>query len=310
MIKKRQHYVSRYYLKAWTNQKEQINCLREQKNFKSNLMGVAQENLFYELQNLNNTEINFVESIINKSNNQKLRKLNMNWLESYTKIHDIEKMFEVFINKSDTIKEKINIFKKNFEEDCHGDIEKIGHKYLDLIRNKNIDFYYDKNSSGRLKFLHYLCVQYFRTNNIKQRVINDFKDEPIDMSRIYPVTANIFATNLSYNLHMDKTMNLFLLINNTNLEFITGDQPVLNTYGVYKDGELKDDEFELYYPISPKLAVLISDKNINDKVINISDENKINEYNKFIVHSSYEQIFATNEETLLLYKDEVKKEIQ
>ncbi|MCT7643862.1 DUF4238 domain-containing protein [Aliarcobacter butzleri] len=310
MIKKRQHYVSRYYLKAWTNQKEQINCLREQKNFKSNLMGVAQENLFYELQNLNDIEIKFIKSIINLSPFEKLRKFNINWLENYTIIHNIEKKYKVFINKNNTLKEEINIFKKNFEEDCHSNIEKIGYKYLDFVRNKNIDFYYDKNSSDRLKFLHYLCVQYFRTNNIKQRVIKGFKDESIDMSKIYPVTANIFATNLSYNLHMDKTMNLFLLINNTNLEFITGDQPVLNTYGVYKDGELKDDEFELYYPISPKLAVLISDKNINNKVINISDENKINEYNKFIVHSSYEQIFATNEETLLLYKDEVKKEIQ
>jgi len=48
-IKKRQHYVARYYLKPWSDN-EQIYCIRNQKVFKSNLMNIAQEKYFYELQ--------------------------------------------------------------------------------------------------------------------------------------------------------------------------------------------------------------------------------------------------------------------
>ncbi|WP_225351827.1 DUF4238 domain-containing protein [Arcobacter porcinus] len=299
--------MSRYYLKAWADSKEQITTYRKfMKVFKSNLMGVAQERYFYELQNLTSKESNFVKSVIDKSPIEKLRKINTNWLEYYILIFTIEdkiKDFDIINNK--TIEEKINIFKKNFEENYHSDIESIGLKYLDFIRAKNINFYYDENSNDRMRFLYYICVQYFRTNNIKQRVINAFKDDQINMNKIYPVMANILATNTAYYLHLNKAMNLVLLINNTNLEFITGDQPVLNTYGVYKNDELNSNELEFYYPISPQLAILVSDKSIEDKIINISDENEVTKYNNFIVHSSYEQIFATNEKTILLYEGKI-----
>ncbi|WP_323651899.1 DUF4238 domain-containing protein [Aliarcobacter butzleri] len=304
MIKTRHHYVARYYLKAWIDNKEQITVYRKlDKVFKTNLMNVAQKRFFYELQNLTLQEINFVKSVINLSPNGKLKKINEKWLEMYIFIFKIEKQIKKYNIKNNELLEKMILkFKKNFEEDYHEQIESMGYKYLDLIRKENIDFYYDKESEDRMKFLYYICVQYFRTNNIKQKIINEFQNEPINMNKIHNVMANIYSTNVAYNLHLDKSMNLFLLINSTNLEFITGDQPVLNTHGVYNNCELKNDEFELYYPISPKLAILISNKNFKNKLINIKNENHINKYNNYIIHSSFEQIFATNEQTILLYK--------
>ena len=41
------------------------------------------------------------------------------------------------------------MMKKNFEEDYHAHIEGIGHKYLDLIKNQNIEFYYNEDSEKK-----------------------------------------------------------------------------------------------------------------------------------------------------------------
>ena len=46
-ITKKQHYVWRFYLKPWTDSKETIACCRNDKVFRSVLMGVGQENYFY-----------------------------------------------------------------------------------------------------------------------------------------------------------------------------------------------------------------------------------------------------------------------
>ena len=43
------------------------------------------------------------------------------------------------------------------------------------------------------------------------------------------------------------------------------------------------------------------DKNAGRNETGYSEET-INKYNNYIIHSSFEQIFATNEQTILLYK--------
>lgn len=302
MIKKRQHYVSRNYLKAWTNSKKQISCLRKNKIYPSNLMNVAQEKYFYELQNLTEEEQKIIYHLgIEKSNNM-LQRIHLSFLEKYLLIFKVEKE----VNRKGEAEEDLNRIieehKINFEEDYHSEIESIGNKYIDSIRNKNINFYYDKKSDDRMMFLFFLTLQYMRTKRRKNESIRAANTDKINMNKLWPILAHIYATNLSHNLHLDKSFNLILLTNKSNLNFITSDQPIINTYAM-NSKELDDNELEFYYPVSPKLAILITKDILDHKELIIRDAEKIKEYNKMINTEKEEQLFAELETDLEPYKE-------
>lgn len=301
MIKKRQHYVSRYYLKAWACNKERIYCLRENKIFQSNLMGVAQEKYFYELQNLTENEQKIIHFLGIEKSNKMLQEIHLSFLNKYLLIFNIEKELTIKNIYEDDLNKIIEEHKVNFEEDYHSEIESIGIKYIDLIRNKDIDFYYDEKSNDRMMFLFFLTLQYMRTKRRKNQSIRAANNK-VNMSKIWPILAHIWATNLSHNLHLDKSFNLILLENKSNLNFITSDQPIVNTYAM-NSNELEDNELEFYYPLSPKLAILIT-KNISDcKKLVITENEKIKEYNEMMNTEKEEQLFAEREAELEQYKE-------
>ncbi len=303
MVKKRQHYVSRYYLKAWSNSKEQIYCLRENKIFFSNLMGVAQEKYFYELQNLTEDEVSLINRLAINTSPESMRESHLDFLNKYLLVFNVEKTLK---NKIIPIKQKdfdktMNMMKKNFEEDYHAHIEGIGHKYLDLIKNQNIEFYYNEDSEDRIAFLFFINLQYMRTKKRRNSIINEFKNDNINMRKLWPIMAHIFSTNIALSLHIDKEFKLVLLKNETGIKFITGDQPLINTYGIQDKKLLEHDELEFYYPISPKLAILITKKIKGIKEIDITDSKIIEDYNQMINNLKEEQIFAENKEELEKY---------
>lgn len=306
MIKKRQHYVSRYYLKAWTDNKEHICCLRENKIFSSNLMGVAQEKYFYELQNLTDTEIDLVKKLAIEPSPKNIQESHLDFLNSYLLTFKFEKILKEKMDneKKEELEKTVNMMKKNFEEDYHAKIEGIGHKYLDLIKNENIEFYYDTSSEDRMAFLFFITLQYMRTKKRRNATINEFKDVNINMRKLWPILAHIFSSNMALSLHIDKEFNLVLLENKSNIDFITGDQPLVNTYGLQKKKQLEHDELEFYYPVSPKLAILITKKIKNKKKIQITDSKKVENYNHMIYSSKEEQLFAEKQNELKKYKEE------
>jgi hypothetical protein len=213
------------------------------------------------------------------------------------------------INKEN--EEKINhIFRKikiNYEEDYHADIENIGNKYLYMIRERNISFFENDNEEERMAFLFFISLQYMRTKKRRSESIRAFENDNINMRAIWPIMAHMYSTNIAYSLHLDKGFNLVLLINNTNIDFITGDQPLINTYGVNDKRELLKDELEFYYPITPKISILITKNITNKKEILINDESEIINYNKMIIKSSEEQIFSNTEEQLKYHIQDYKK---
>ena len=92
-------------------------------------------------------------------------------------------------------------------------------------------------------------------------------------------------------------MNIRLLKNFTTDNLFTSDQPIINLKS--KDNGSMPDEFVLYYPLSPKIAILVNDNNVVNE-ITIIDKNVIRKYNDKLIKEAYEYIFSSNEEHLRL----------
>jgi hypothetical protein len=299
--KQKQHYVWRHYLSKWSIS-DKIWCLRNNEIFPSGLMGVGNIRFFYKLNELTEEDIKLIRLLYIDKMDPMIQDLNRNWIEIFTAVQRL-RVIAQSTGQFDKIQKEIDVLTYNFEEDIHGTYESITLPILEKIYNKDLSFI---DGDEYYTFNTYLCEQYFRTNARKEaqkKIQNNFPQ--IDTSRIWNVSAHILATMLSFGIVREKqNLRYALLENTTELEFITGDQPVINTYAKPESlNPLSYEEFELYYPITPKLALLIThDKKVEHKSINIISKDDAEKYNDLIFRNSYEQIYGTSIDVLNKYK--------
>jgi len=300
--KRHHHYVWRYYLRPWSSNGK-IACLREGKLFSPNLMGVGQERDFNKLKELTPDEIEFIKNLAIARSNKRLQEVHLNLLKQFTFIFQFRKFIEAMGIKDPEAFEMIETAIHNIEEDLHTDIENTAIKYLDSILREDIGFY-DKDEDC-MEFLLFLSVQHQRTEKIKKSVLEAVKDVKIvEFENVWNVLRHIFATNVAWVLYAErKVFRMILLKNESSIEFITGDQPVINTYYSIGVNKTPPNEFELYYPVSPKLAILISEREeLKGTQLKLLNENDVMAYNKMIVKNSHNQIYATSISILEGYK--------
>lgn len=325
--KRKQHYVFQAYLNAWTND-EKIWCIRERKNiFNTRTINVAQERDFYRIKPLNEDERKFFELVVTRRMSEVVKKALLEHIDTYLipikqqdSVKKLEKVLEVKFGGYDKIpyeikqsllevKKQVDISINNLEENYHSDIESESMEWINSLKEKNTNFYY---GDKRYDFLYFLCVQYFRTRAVKERWISNF--EPcLNDSRWKSLNIpkeNINLDNLAHPFfwyvqnsvayELDKrNAHLTLLINETEMPFITSDQPVVNLCADYQQLDKETTELMFYYPISPNIAIIINDKNEEDEIK--IDLEKVNEYNNAIIDASYQYIFSNRKEVFKKY---------
>ena len=301
MKKRKQHYVWRKYLKAWACS-DLIWCCREGKIFRSNLVNIGQVRDFYRLKELSSEDIASIERLAIDPTKSHLRGLARGWLDSLGGVFKIKRMIgEMGIDVPGidvTIEEIIN----NAEEELHAGIESRAAGYIDSILDGDIGFY--QTEQGRIDFTYYLCVQYFRTRKIQESILARFSaNKSVNMDNIWYVLRHIYAANSAWVLFAETDrFRMHLIRNLSDVPLITGDQPVVNTYAVDRLGVEPVKDLELYYPVSPALAVLISEKNeyLHGWDIAFSGEDA-RLHNGYIARSSHEQIYSHSKESLESY---------
>lgn len=110
----------------------------------------------------------------------------------------------------------------------------------------------------------------------------------INPDNIWVPLSLTFATNVG--VYIAQEFSLSLLHANGKC-FIAGDQPVLNTYSTF-DASVPAN-VELYYPITPELAVLLTRNPLysNGDKFDIS-EDEVAKYNVLEFRASGEEVFA------------------
>jgi dethiobiotin synthetase len=102
---------------------------------------------------------------------------------------------------------------------------------------------------------------------------------------------------------MDSNFKMLLILNRSKVPFITGDQPVINTFNRSKYSKELVEKLEFYYPVSPNIAILITDRQeyIDIDSLYLDESDMIHKYNSLIIEASHEQIYSNSEEILKDY---------
>ncbi len=298
MNKKKQHYVWRNYLNSWTVN-DQLFCQRSGKIFSSNAEGVAVENYFYHTKELNQDDFNLIEEFVLKPASPFHKILHRNWLKAFNMpFRQLTSLKELGFEE-----EKIEKFRtwleNNIYEELLSEYEGGWNKFLSELQCGKMDFFSD--NSERMGFLFFLAVQYMRTDRMKnavsQSVAKTMKKDGFDLEKIWNPVSHIFAVNVAFDTY-NKKPKLCMLENESSVPFITGDQPVVNISATNIPPGQPSDKMELYYPVTPKLAVLLTEnETCQTNKVSVSSEEAAC-YNDHIFQNSNNSIYAQTKEIL------------
>ena len=183
---------------------------------------------------------------------------------------------------------------RNLGEIDHAGIESRCKDILDALRSQNDTFYQDEVRCG--DFLYFLSMQYFRTAKMRGAQIKIPRPVPgHDPRRTAHIVNHIYATNVAAGLFRDrKAYRIVFLKNATAIPFVAGDQPVINML----DPSATDD-LELYYPLSPRLAMVLT-KDVGkfpDRTRNVTSF-EVERHNYAIYSKSEDQIYSNDQSYL------------
>lgn len=168
-----------------------------------------------------------------------------------------------------------------------------------------INLEFDKIKKHRRRIVRCLLFQYFRTkimmNSIKEVFNKNLNDNQFcTKNGIEPSTVNVNNLITPYLLFLSMTSNddfdITVIKNETNVDFITCDQPIINLCANYKTNDAPE-EFIFYYPVSPKIAILVNSR-VNSILERVTSINKINMLNNKIVDAHGDFLFASSEHQL------------
>lgn len=289
--KKQQHYVWESYLKPWTVEGKVFFLRNRQPMNPQNPEKVAKQNYFYDIGKITSNDCWWIrELFIRPLKNHDMQMKNMleGWLSP---IEPCIRAYEKFGHNNEIAYVHNKFFRQTIEF-LH---EKFEHAGIGII-NKLLNYDMSPFNDDELKtnFYIFTMVQYYRTKRMKDSMMDSFaKFGPFDdIGAAWNLIVPIIATRVAYINTLEAGYEPVLIKNPTCVPFITGDQPVVNTYADRDEGvEILDNEY--YYPLSPNCAILLTKKQYENNVLVCSDE-QVSKYNKTIANLSHELIFSNN----------------
>ena len=314
------HHTPRQYLLAWADADERIAWLGYGKVSRSGLTVVGGENDFYRLKELTAPDVDclklFIDGLREHGRENHKRFLQMYLLPTRLKVvleqciaEQQQRVAERGISRDDMgdaaiaqARHLLAVAISNFNEDYHASIERSFWPFLELIKQRDFSFYEDPERA--IDFLHGLFVQYLRTKAVKERVLQKENVLFDDMERVWDVLSHIIAIEAGGSFFVDrKNFQIVVLDNDTEVPFITSDQPIINMLTDGKSFEVPE-KMELYYPLSPTQAMLYLEKLTPTgkfkSPVSIDDAHR---YNQMMLDHSSLRVFSTSEEYLKFLKE-------
>lgn len=296
-------------MSAWANDDWIWTYFKEQnKIHQPGLMGVAQEKNFYRLIDLNEAEEKFLEKFIDYTSKPVVKGLNHDFLKMFTLHTKLKKVIDDIndtVVDKDKVNESLKELEQNLMEEAHSKIEKFG---FELLKIRSLpDLIAIDQDDGLFEAILYICIQYFRTKNTRKTVLKNFEGDRFEemATKTYNILCFTLATNLTREISLNKNLRFLLLHNNSDIKFITGDQPVVNLCETVNElGEVID--LDWFYPLNPTLALKLHFSTHQKEKFDSSviDSIEVDKLNLKIFENSNFFVFANCKEQLeRYYKD-------
>lgn len=309
-LKKEHHYVWANYLRNWA-----IGDIKNNVWFKKAKGGfaydsvkmVAKEKYFYQIKPLTKDHVKIIRMISSES---QLHKQNMELLQKFLLIQKMEEFYQTSGKKSVETEKEIEAHKHNTLENLHTAYESSAGKTISLLINRDLSCLDDMKQLTA--FCNYLGHQFARTKPFRDiALLVMSKDDSEQAKLVHRIStecwwfiSHMLGQNLGYLMFVSrKEDNYCLLLNETTQPFITSDNPVINVHkGLTNDmTPPEDDQLDLYYPLSPTIAIMISCSHrfpSGESILTLDD---VNELNIKIAKEAYVNIFGCTEESLKPY---------
>lgn len=298
MEKQRQHYVWEHHLRSWSNSSNQIWCYRlDDKNcFLTNTGNVAHERYFYQSKELSIDDVNYlINVIIGTGDMENLRDYFME-LIYLNNLPFLLKKYCKTTNQNST-NDVLDKFIKKFREDVFANEECRFIPILEKIKNNDLSFIGNPKEINVL--YSFLVSQYFRTKRSREKIMRSLNNDDINnyfhcnKDSVINIVCAIFSARTTLSMEREG-YNISFVKNNTDKNFIVGDQPIINV--LWENEDKRNEEIKLVYPINPKLCIVLS-KNCDPDII-LENNFEILAYNKLFLKYSYTQCFAKEREDL------------
>jgi hypothetical protein len=299
-VKTYHHHTPRQYLLPWADADERIAWYGYGKVDRSGLTVVGGENDFYQLKELAVPDIDCLKLFIDGLP-ERGREGHRELLEMYTRPTRLKRYLEERGLQNPEATQQLDVLIANLNENYHAAIEKNFWPYLESIKARDFSFYEDPQQAS--EFFHGLYVQYLRTKAVKERACQKENVLFDDVGRVWDVMSHILAVEAGASFFARRReFRILVLDNDTDVPFITSDQPIINRLTPGGDWSVPE-RMELYYPLSPSQAMLYLEK--TTRVGGISTNVSIDEAHgcnmMMLKHSAF-RVFSNSEEYLNFLK--------
>ncbi|PQA98014.1 Protein of unknown function [Chryseobacterium piscicola] len=283
--KKKQHYVWKEYLKNWSIN-NYINTILLRKNLetKVNLVNTSLENYFYTVPNYSDQDFLEILQIVDDHASEYSRPQIIQIISAIYKNSNLSKHFE------STVQDFAELERINMIEDFFTNIEELGKK---LIRSNSVQQIIEllKNDAEYSDALFFISFQYVRTKKMKENVLKGIRESNFYKEKYWLIFQIIYGFEIGIGLSIRKKIKLNFLVSKSDYNFITSDNPIFNFLENDKneDGAVKD--MELYYPLNPKIALIISSSDKNEIEETIINEIDIENLNRKVYNNALENIY-------------------
>ncbi|WP_318435789.1 DUF4238 domain-containing protein [Photobacterium leiognathi] len=304
--KRKHHHVWANYLLKWSTNNRDLFCVTRKGNIDfTSVRGVVMEKDFYQLTELDQEHIDTILMFSSQSP-MTLQEQHNDYLNSFLKIQKLEKVFNNSNMQCEKTSQVILAAKCNLLENLHTKHENDAAPILDELARGNIGAL--SKDREMLSFMMFLGHQIARTKNFKVCCITGISKNDLKLGKIMEHSwwffSYMFGMNIGYSLYSERRKeNHTLLLNNTNTDFITSDQPAINVHSCIKDDEFYAPEsMDLFYPISPKYAYIVTESHRYESGTVEIDEKSVIELNEKVAKNANEHIFSLRKQEVDNYK--------
>ncbi|WP_409321189.1 DUF4238 domain-containing protein [Pseudomonas monteilii] len=285
-IKRKHHHVWADYLLRWSEDGRNVYHNTPSGKIKcDSVRGIGMEVDFYKTCHLSDYDVAVILQWSSPAD-EDLQRAHRSYLNDFLKLQKAAELYKKTGHKDDVIEKTLKALESNLMENLHSSHEREASLALSKLAEGNLPILYEKNDF--LSFVTFLGHQFTRTKNFKTRVFEKFVIESPDaedfigsMKKSWWFLSYIFGMNLGRELFLFRSKYTHTLLeNNTASPFITSDQPAINIHKQAWDSRgLAPDFLDLYYPVSPKFAYVVSQSDEYSGGVSQITEEKATEVN-------------------------------